>query len=201
MNGKKVILPALCMLLLVSGCGVYKTVDKDIPLEAMDRLTEKYIGRSAWTRALIVDIKQTGVIDRGREVEIVELDLHWGTAVGVKGHNNRKYRHALNLDRPVTAEAFEQAMDRLFWFENPEKRYRMGLRKYGKRTARAIRDNELFKGMNRDAAIESWGWPDNMLSNDIGNVLSEQWIYKDPRQRTRKKYIYLKDSIVDRWEE
>ena len=155
MNAKKYMLPALCMLLLVSGCGAYKTVDKDIPIEEMDSLGEKYVGRTAWTRALIVDIKQTGIIDRGTEVEIVELDLHWGTAVGVKGPNKRKYRHALNLDRPVTSEAFDEAMDRLFWYDKPEKRYRMGLRKYGKRTARAIRDNELFKGMPIEAAIES----------------------------------------------
>ncbi len=201
MNGKKLILPALCILLLVSGCGAYNTVDKDIPIEQNDELNEKYVGRTAWTRALIVDIKQTGVIDRGTEIEIVELDLHWGTAVGVRGPNKRKYRHALNIERPVTREAFDQAMERLFWYDKPEKRYRMNLREYGKRTARAIRDNELFKGMNRDAAIESWGWPDEMLSNDIGNVLSEQWIYKDPRQRTKKKYIWLVDGTVEKWEE
>jgi hypothetical protein len=201
LNGKKSLLPALCALLLVSGCGAYKTVEKDIPLQQMDALNEEYIGRKAWTRALIVDIKQTGVIDRGTEVEIVELDLHWGTAVGVRGPNKRKYRHALNLERPVTREAFEQAMSRLFWFDDPDKRYRMNLRAYGKRTARAIRDNELFKGMSREAAIESWGWPDEMLSNDIGNVLSEQWIYKDPRQRTKKRYVWLIDGEVDKWEE
>jgi len=201
LNGKKYMLPALCMLLLVSGCGAYKTVDKDIPLEAMDRLNEKYVGRVAWTRALVVDIKQTGVVDRGVEVEIVELDLHWGTAVGVRGQNKRKYRHALNLDRPVTEKAFEDAMEKLFWYDKPEKRYRMNLREYGKRTARAIRDSELFKGMQRQAAIDSWGWPDEMLSNDIGNVLSEQWIYKDPRQRTKKRYVWLIDGIVDKWEE
>jgi hypothetical protein len=178
-----------------------KTVDKDIPIEEMDTLNEEYVGRRAWTRALIVDIKQTGIIDRGTEIEIVELDLHWGTAVGVKGPNNRKYRHALNLERPVTADAFRQAMAKLFWYDKPEKRYRMNLREYGKRTARAIRDNELFKGMPREAAIESWGWPDEMLSNDIGNVVSEQWIYKDPRQRTKKKYIWLIDGVVDKWEE
>lgn len=201
MNGKRLLLPALCILLLVSACGAYKTIEKDIPIEQMDELNEKYVGRTAWSRALIVDIKQTGVIDRGTEVEIVELDLHWGTAVGVRGPNKRKYRHALELDRPVTKEAFEMAMEHLFWYDKPEKRYRMNLREYGKRTARAIRDNELFKGMDRDAAIESWGWPDEMLSNDIGNVVSEQWIYKDPRQRTKKMYIWLVDGSVDKWEE
>ena len=201
MNGKRLLLPALCILLLVSACGAYKTVEKDIPIEQMDELNEKYVGRTAWTRALIVDVKQTGVVDRGTEVEIVELDLHWGTAVGVRGPNKRKYRHALELERPVTKEAFETAMERLFWYDKPEKRYRTNLREFGKRTARAIRDNELFKGMDREAAIQSWGWPDEMLANDIGNVVSEQWIYKDPRQRTKKRYIWLIDGSVDKWEE
>ncbi len=201
MNGKRLILPVLCILLLVSGCGAYKTIDKDIPIEQMDKLNEKYVGCTAWTRALIVDIKQTGVIGRGTEIEIVELDLHWGTAVGVRGPNKRKYRHALEIERPVTMEAFDKAMERLFWFDKPEKRYRMNLRSYGKRTARAIRDNELFKGMNRAAAIESWGWPDEMFSSDIGNEHSEQWIYRDPRQKTNKKYIWLVEGIVEKWEE
>jgi hypothetical protein len=202
LNGKRFIFSSMIILLLVAGCGLYnKTVDKDIPIEDSDALDEEFVGRTAWTRALLVDIKQTGVIDRGTQVEIVELDLHWGTAVGVRGPNKRKYRHALNLERPVSADDYRAAMDKLFWFDKPDKRYRMNLREYGKRTARAIRDNELFKGMPREAAIESWGWPDEMLSNDIGNVLSEQWIYKDPRQRTKKRYIWLIDGLVDKWEE
>jgi hypothetical protein len=202
LNGKRFALSSIIILLLVAGCGVYnKTVDKDIPIQDADALQEEFVGRTAWTRALLVDIKQTGVIDRGTQIEIVELDLHWGTAVGVRGPNKRKYRHALNLDRPVSADDYRAAMEKLFWFDKPDKRYRMNLREYGKRTARAIRDNELFKGMPREAAIESWGWPDEMLSNDIGNVLSEQWIYKDPRQRTKKRYIWLIDGLVDKWEE
>jgi hypothetical protein len=40
-----------------------------------------------------------------------------------------------------------------------------------------------------------------MNSSDIGNVLQEQWIYKDPRQKTKKRYIWLVNSEVDRWEE
>jgi len=197
---------AVCILLLfVPGCKLWNTaittIDKDIPIQEQDALEEKYIGETAWTRALIVDIGNNGVIDRGTEVEIVELDLHWKGAVGVKGPNNHKYRHALNLERPLTREKFEVAVNRLFWFDKPSKRYRMNLRKYGKRTARAIRDEELFRGMPREAAIESWGYPDEMRETDIGGEQQEQWIYIDPRQQNRKSYIWLVSGEVDRWEE
>jgi hypothetical protein len=206
LNSPKYIVSALfALVLLAPGCNFWKktvnVVDKDLGVEQVDELEKEYIGRKAWTRSLIVDLGQNGVIDRGTEVEIVELDLHWGCAVGVKGPNNRKYRHGMDIERPVTMEKFEAAMDRLFWFDKPEKRYRMNLRTFGKRTAQAIRDNELFKGMKRDAAIESWGYPDEMNSSDIGNVLQEQWIYKDPRQKTKKRYIWLVDGEVERWEE
>lgn len=206
MNSTKSLVSAFCaIVLLTPGCNIWKktvtTIDKDLGIEEVDELEDRYIGERAWTRSLIVDLGQNGIIDRGTEVEIVELDLHWGCAVGVKGPNNRKYRHAMDLERPISVADFEAAMERLFWFDKPEKRYRMNLRAYGKRTARAIRDSELFKGMPREAAIESWGYPDEMNSSDIGNVLQEQWIYRDPRQKTKKSYIWLIDGEVDRWEE
>lgn len=187
--------------ILLSGCGAVQTQIKDIPLEEMDKLHDEYIGKKAWTRALLVDIGQNGVIDRDVEVKIVSLDMHWNGAVGVKGPNKKLVRHNLNLERPLTREKFDEAMNRVFWFKKPDYRYRMNLRSFGKRTARAIRNNELFKGMVREAALESWGYPDEMKTSDIGGVHQEQWIYRDPRQRTKKRYIFIVEGEVDRWEE
>jgi hypothetical protein len=205
LTGKKLILSALCLLICLPGCGIWKStvnnVKKDIPLEEMDKLNDKYVGKRAWTRALIVDLGHNGIIDRGVEVEIVELDVHWNGAIGVRGPNKRKYRHGLGLDRPITPESFEMALDKLFWYDKPDKRYRMNLRTFGKATARAIRDNELFKGMKSEAALESWGYPDEMLSHEIGGDITEQWIYMDPRQRTKKRYIWLRNGAVEKWEE
>ncbi|MBN1164198.1 MAG: hypothetical protein JXB45_06445 [Candidatus Krumholzibacteriota bacterium] len=205
MTGKKFLWSALVLILVLSGCkAVNTTVDvikKDIPVEDMDGLKDEYIGKKAWNRSLLADIGGNGVLDRGTEVIIVELDMHWTGAVGVKGPNRRKIRHTLNLERPVTKETYVQALNRLFWYDKPDKRYRMNLRKFGKRTARAIRDNELFKGMVREAALESWGFPDETSVSEIGEYKDEQLIYRDPRLRTKKRYIILRDGLVESWVE
>lgn len=192
---------AICSVLLLSGCGAVNTQIKDIPIEQMDSLRDEYVGRKAWTRALLIDIAEGGVIDRDQEVEIVSLDLHWNGAVGVKGSNNKVIRHAMNISRPLTAEKYKDSLSRLFWFKKPDYRYRMNLRSFGKRTAKAIYNHELFRGMIREAALESWGFPDEMKQNDIGGVSSEQWIYKDPRERNKKRYVWIIDGEVDKWEE
>ncbi len=193
---------ACVIVLAVSGCGtVDKVVKKDIPIQEIDKLEDTYVGRTSWTRALLIDLGPEGVIDRDVKVKIVSLDLHWNGAVTVEGPGRRRIRHGLELERPLTMQSVEERLNRLFWFHNPEYRYRMNLRKYGKKTAKAIFDHQLFKGMKREAAIESWGFPDEMKSIELGGSIQEQWIYKDVRQKTKKRYIYIVDGNVDNWEE
>jgi hypothetical protein len=189
------------LILPLSGCSVKEKIVKDIPIEQMDELKEKYVGRTAWTRVLLIDLGTEGIIDRDTKVEVVDLDMHWNGAITVKGPNRKKITHGLKLKRPLTKETLEQAIERSFWFIKPDKRYRLNLRKYGKRTAKAIYNHELFKGMKRDAALESWGHPDDMKQTEMSGSLEEQWIYRDPRQRTKKRYVYIINGIVDSWEE
>lgn len=192
---------ALLIVCIFAGCNVFNRVVRDIPIQEMDKLDQTYIGREAWTRALLIDLGPEGVIDRDTKVKLVSLDLHWTGSVTVKGPNRRNITHALNLERPLTMAAVEEKLNRLFFFTNQEYRYRMNLRKYGKKTAKAIFDRQLFKGMKRDAAIESWGFPDEMKSVDLSGKLEEQWIYKDVRQKTKKRYVYIIEGQVDNWEE
>jgi len=192
---------ALLMVFVFAGCGVSDKVVKDIPVQEMDKLNEDYVGKDAWTRSLLIDLGPEGVIDRDTKVKLVSLDMHWTGSVTVKGPNKRNITHAFNLERPLTMAAIEEKLNKLFYFSDPEYRYRMNLRKYGKKTAKAIFDRQLFKGMKREAAIESWGYPDDMNSVDISGKLEEQWIYKDVRQKTKKRYIYIRDGQVDNWEE
>lgn len=196
----------ICLVLLAglvfSGCTVYDTQLKDIPIEMEDQLLEDYIGRKAWTRTLLIDIgANNGIIDRDVEVRIVSLDFHWNGAVGVKGPNNKIIRHSLDLPRPITRESFEERLSRVLWFKKPDYRYRMNLREFGKRTAKAIYNHELFKGMPKAAALHSWGYPDQIKTNDIGGMVTEQWIYMDPRPGNKKRYIFVADGDIDRWEE
>ena len=199
--GRRSIILALVGILAFAGCSVVNRVVKDLPIEEMDQLNEEYMGRTAWTRALLIDLGPEGIIDRDVKVKIVALDLHWNGAVTVEGPDRRRIRHGLDLERPLTKEAIEEKLGRYFWFRNPEYRYRMNLRKYGKKTAKAVYNHELYKDMKREAALESWGFPDEMNSTDVGGELTEQWIYRDPRQKGKKRYIYIFDGAVDTWEE
>ncbi|UCF05116.1 MAG: hypothetical protein JSV33_14525 [bacterium] len=199
--GKRTCLFALILIVVLAGCKVIDNIRKDIPIHDMDSLKDHYSGRTAWTRSLLIDSKGGGIIDRDTKVMIVGLDMHWSGAVTVKGPGRKRIRHHLNLERPITKEIFEEKMGRLFWFKKPEYRYRMNLRRYGKKTAKAIFNHEIFKGMKRQAALESWGYPDEMKSTELGGVLEEQWIFKDPRQQTKKRYVWLRDGLVDKYEE
>jgi len=198
---KKMIFIAIAVTLVFSGCNLVQKVVKDIPVEQMDELKAKYEGRDAWTRTLLIDIGPQGIVDRDVKVKIISLDLHWNGAVMVETPDRKRIRHALNIQRPLTKEKVEEKLHKLFWFKKPEYRYRMNLRKYGKRTAKAIYNHELFKGMKKEAALEAWGFPDEVKKWDVGGREEEQWIYKDPRQKTKKRYVYIVNGLVDKWEE
>ena len=198
---KRYIILLAVVLIILPGCKAVNTVKKDIPIEQMDSLEEEYIGRTAWTRTLLIDLDHSeNIVDRDIEVEIIAVDLHWNGAVTVRSPNRKKITHGLNIERPLTKEKFEDKLSQIFWFKKPTYRYRMDLRTYGKRTAKAIFNHELFKGMKRDAALDSWGFPDEMNENELGGVLNEQWIYIDPRQN-KKRYVWLIDGVVEKWEE
>jgi hypothetical protein len=192
---------ALLIVCIFAGCNVVNKVVKDIPIEDMDKLDKTYVGREAWTRALLIDLGPEGVIDRDTKIKLVSLDMHWAGSITVRGPNRRNITHALNLERPLTMVSVEEKLNKLFFFTKPEYRYRMNLRKFGKKTAKAVFDRQLFKGMKREAALESWGYPDEMKSVDLSGKLEEQWIYKDVRQKNKKRYVYVIEGQVDNWEE
>jgi hypothetical protein len=189
------------IIFVFAGCNIVNKIVKDIPIQEMDKLKETYIGRDAYTRALLIDLRGQGVVDRDAKVKIIDLDLHWNGSVTVEASNRHRITHNLEIERPLTMAAVEEKLNRLFWFTKPEYRYRMNLRKYGKKTSKAIYEHQLFKGMKREAALESWGYPDEMKSNELSGKLEEQWIYKDVRQKTKKRYVYVIEGLIDHWEE
>ncbi len=198
---KRYLLFMVVILLVSSGCMMVQTINKNIPIEQMDALEENYVGRTAWTRALLADLDHSeDIIDRDTEVKIIGIDAHWTGAITVRGPDRKRITHGLNIKRPLDSKKFEEKLSQIFWFKKPTYRYRMDLRTYGKRAAKAIFNHEFFKGMKREAALDSWGYPDEMNENEVGGVLHEQWIYIDPRQN-KKRYVWLVDGAVDKWEE
>ena len=191
-----------CFMLVLAGCKAANLVKKDIPIQDMDYLEDKYKGRTAWTKTYLVDIGQNGVIEQDRKVKIVELDMHWNGSLGVRGPDNRKYRHALELERPITKESYEKAINELLWFDKPTKRYRENLFKYGKEIAQAIFNHQLLEGMSQEAALDSWGPPDEIVKESQTTADNAvQWVYIDPRDKLNKSTIIFVNGKVSEWSE
>ncbi|MBI4720056.1 MAG: hypothetical protein HY770_02260 [Chitinivibrionia bacterium] len=195
----KKILCSVLLLQLIVGCSfVKKTVVKDIPLEQQKMLIEKYADKAAWTRLIVEDLKQRGVVQRDVKVTIADLDFHWSGSVTVLTEKRKRIVYGLNIERPLTVEKIESRLDEVFWFDSPMLRHVSYIRTWGKKTAQAIRNHEVFIGMAGDAALESWGVPTKLNVTDIAGKKEEQWVYTVGK---RSKYIYIIDNKVSKWED
>ena len=63
----------LVVILVFFGCSSVKNVViKDIPIEKQKALLKEYKNRKAWTRVILEDLSQRGVIQRDTKVEIID---------------------------------------------------------------------------------------------------------------------------------
>jgi len=197
---KRLLLIIPLVLLVVFSCAKMKRqVSQDIPLEEQNDLLEYYTDRSAWTRIVLEDLGEGGSIPRDTKIKIVGLDMHFTGAVTVETLKKRKrIVHGLDIETPMSADKFHVALDDVFWFKDPTLRQVDYIRKWGKKTARAIVTHEVFVGMSAEAAMESWGAPAKKNTSDIGGKQNEQWVYPVGK---RSKYIYIIDGKVSKWED
>ena len=192
------ILP-LVLMVAVSCSKVKRQVSKDIGIDQQQEILDQYTDRSAWTRLVLEDLGEGGSILRDTKVKIIDLDMHFTGAVTVETIKKRKrYVHGLDIQRPLTTEKIHETMDDLFWFKDPTMRQVDYIRKWGKKTARAIVAHEVFVGMTAEAAEEAWGVPEKRNVNEIGTTREEQWVYPVAK---RSKYIYIRDGKVSKWED
>lgn len=198
----------------VTGCSGLKSVKKvgtvvvkDVALEDQLALNEKYIGEHAWTRAVLEDLSERvevpgepkkKIILRDTKVTIVEFFYVYNGAVTVDDPTGKRISVALDIERPLTPEKIETRLSEIFWFKDPTLRHVDYIRQWGKRTAQAVINHEVFAGMPSDAAMESWGFPDEIRVSEIGSEKEEQWVYKEAK---RSKYVYVINGKVGRWEE
>jgi hypothetical protein len=199
---KKVLLVLLVLpiILAVAGCTKVKNVvEKDIAIEDQQAILGQYIDRPGWTRGVLEDIGEGGSIARDTKVTIVEVGMHYTGSVTVQTLKKRnRVRHALDIERPLTPEKLHARMGELFWFKDPVLRQVDYIRKWGKKTARAIVAHEVFIGMTAEAATESWGVPEKKNVTEVGGKVSEQWVYPAGK---RNKYVYILDGKVSKWED
>lgn len=196
---KKLLLIAPIILAVAACSTVKKVVVKDIPIEEQNAIMETYKDRSAWTRGVIEDMGEGGSVPRDTKVTIVDVGMHYSGSVTVQTLKKRdRIVHALEIETPLTPEKIHERMNDLFWFKDPVLRQVDYIRKWGKKTARAIVDHEVFVGMTAEAALESWGVPAQTNVNEIGGKVNEQWVYPSGK---RNRYIYIIDGKVSKWED
>ncbi|HEX5132750.1 MAG TPA: hypothetical protein VFX92_09715 [Candidatus Krumholzibacteria bacterium] len=192
----------LAIAVAATACSSVKNVVvKDIPLEEQQAILKEYKDRIVWTRVVLQDLGEGGSIPRDEKVRIVDVDMHYEGAVTVATlHKKNKVRQGLSLERPLSQEKIDGALEELFWFEDPVLRHVAYIRKYGKKTARAIMDHEVYVGMAAEAALESWGNPARRNVSDIGGSTNEQWVYPTATAN-KNRYIYIIGGKVSRWDE
>jgi hypothetical protein len=198
----KRILCVLAAVVLAAACSsVKKVVVKDIPLEEQERILTEYKDRIAWTRLVIADLGDAAAIPRDEKVMIVDVGMHYNGSVTIQTLKKKnKVVHGLDLERPLNKEKIDAKLADLFWFDDPTTRHVAFIRKYGKKTAKAIMEHEVFAGMTAEAAEASWGPPARKQQTEVQGVVKERWIYPTGTPN-KTKSVDFNDGKVFRWDE
>jgi len=75
-----------------------------------------------------------------------------------------------------------QRGDRLTYLEN----------KYGVRIGNLLYEGKAWKGMTSDMVKDSWGSPRKIDRTISGNVIKEQWFYRDT-------WLYIQNNVLAEW--
>jgi hypothetical protein len=151
----------------------------DIPVNYQSVLTEKYVGRRAWTRATLQDEKKNIKIEQDQEVTILTLGMHrTGSLTVISKVGHKRVVFPMHLKRPLTLEIYEKTMLDYLWLESPEARFEANKQKYGTRIAEAVRDHKILKDMPQYVAYLAWGAP---TSNERPEGTAvDRWKYDTP---------------------
>jgi hypothetical protein len=189
-------------LVATAACSKVKSVVvKDVPLEEQEVILKEYKDRYVWTRSVIEDMGEGGSIPRDEKVKIADVGLVLNGSVTLETLKKKnRVVHGLELERPINKAKIDAKLAELFFFEDPTIRHVGYIRKYGKKTARAIMDHELYAGMQAEAVVESWGPPARKVTSEASGAVTEQWAYPTATA-SRSRYVYLKNGKVEKWDE
>lgn len=211
---KRLLVAILVIVFTLPACSsVKKTYEKigpaitaDLKLEEQKMLDEKYVGHYAWTRVTVEDLTEREtpgepkkrIVPIDTKVEVHNLNYTYNGAISIIDTKGRQIVYGLDIERPLTVEKIEARLAEIFWFQSPLLRHVDYIRQWGKKTASAVVNHEVFVGMPAEAAVESWGIPDTVNRSPFGDKEEEQWVYKGAK---RSRYIYVIEGIVTKWEE
>jgi hypothetical protein len=183
-------------LAALTGGACVKQFSTDIPVNFQTVLEEKYLGRTAWTRATLQDEKKEIKIEQDQEVEITELGMHRTGSVTVESKQGRKrVVFPFHLERPLTLEVYEKTLLDYLWLESPDARFTAQKDKYGTRIAEAVRDHKILKDMPQYLAYLSWGTPTSVEQPEGTQV--ERWNYDTANVKGRIDFLGGKVAKFD----
>ncbi len=102
--------------------------------------------------------------------------------------NNNQYTQPENTDQQSqnadqnSQQVQEQQQSRFSYLEN----------KYGSNLASKLNQGKIWKGMSAEMVSDSWGTADKVNRIVSGNVIKEEWIYRDT-------WLYFENNILLEW--
>lgn len=127
------------------------------------------------------------VIPAGTDVEVLSSE---GAFLEVECGGNRGFLNAASVDFGKETRSADKVSDtsekKELRSSGPIKsvrsnRYENLENKYGRETARRIAEGKIWKGMDAEMVIDSWGTPAKIIKLINYNNVMEEWYYRDTR--------------------
>lgn len=169
--------------------GINQPANQDVTTTATVKQSTRLFGEKDDLTSVIV------VIPAGSRVNVLGSD---STYLQVSFEENEGYilkRHAV-IDRiPVnTPQTINQqpAVQQQQPDQGQQDRFSFLEKKYGSAMADRIMAGKIWKGMNSEMVKDSWGDADRINRIVSGNVIKEEWIY-------RNTWLYFENNTLLEW--
>ncbi len=169
--------------------GINQRANQDVTTTATVKQSTRLFGEKDDLTSVIV------VIPAGSRVNVLGSD---STYLQVSFEENEGYilkRHAV-IDRiPVnTPQTINQqpAVQQQQPDQGQQDRFSFLEKKYGSAMADRIMAGKIWKGMNSEMVKDSWGDADRINRIVSGNVIKEEWIY-------RNTWLYFENNTLLEW--
>jgi hypothetical protein len=138
------------------------------------------------------------VIPSGSTVKVLGSD---STYYRVSYEDSEGYilkRHAVLDETPINTNQVDQQQQQQQLDPNDRQqdtrisRFTYLENKYGTRIAALLNAGKIWKGMSSDMVRDSWGNPQKIDKSYEGNLVKEQWIYKNT-------WLYIENNTLADW--
>ena len=136
------------------------------------------------------------IIPSGSVVDVLGSD---STYLQVAYDNNEGYiykRQAVinqlpEVKQPVVRQE-EAPREQQSAVQRQESRFTRLENKYGSEIASRLMEGKIWKGMSSEMVSDSWGTPQKINRVINGNIIKEQWYYKNT-------WLYIQDDVLVDW--